>query len=106
MVEENRQDILMMAIFTVTRKDVLHCARDVGMPPDQVTDDVIELVKERVSRDLSDWRWVFNGMVRDILNGCIKQGGKKVNQCPLGLTCSDSCAWRKVGQCGLAEGVS
>ena len=104
-MEESKQDVLMMAIFVVTRDDVLTCARELNMPQEKVTEDVIELVGEEISQDLSDWRWVFNGMVKDILNRQLKENGKKVDNCPLGLVCSPACAWLKVGQCVLHKGV-
>ena len=105
MMEENKQDVLMMAIFVVTRDDVLTCARELDMTQEEVTEDVIELVGEEISQDLSDWRWVFNGMVKDILNRQLKENSKKVDGCPLGLICSPSCAWLKVGHCVLHEEV-
>ncbi len=53
MAESDKKDILLMAILMVTRDDVLTSADELGIPEEQVTDDVIELVKERVSQCLS-----------------------------------------------------
>jgi len=105
MTEQSKQDVLMMAIFVVTREDVLTCARELDMPQEEVTEDVIELVGEEISQDLSDWRWVFNGMVKDVLNRHVKGNTEKVDSCPLGLVCSPDCAWLKVGHCVLREDV-
>jgi len=87
MLEKGKQDILIMAFFVVTRDDVLTCAEELGMSKEQVTDDVIRLVKEKVSQDLGSWREVVKDMV------------KKAIECPLGLVCSPSCAWQEVCGC-------
>ncbi len=87
MEESSKEDILVMAIFMMTRNDVLTCADELGMPEEQVTDDVIEMVKERVSQGLGDWREVVKGMVKEAI------------RCPLGLVCSPSCAFREIGGC-------
>ena len=94
MAEKDKQDILVMAMFMVTRDDVLTCAEELGMSKEQVTDDVIELVKEKVSQGLGSWREVIEGIVKEAI------------KCPLGLVCSPSCAWREVGGCILPRGVS
>ena len=94
MAEKGKQDILVMAMFIVTRGDVLTCAEELGMSKEQVTDDVIELVKEKVSQGLGSWREVIKGMVKEAI------------KCPLGLVCSPSCAFREVGGCLLPEGSS
>ena len=93
MAENGKQDILVMAIFMVTRGDVLDCANDVGIPEEQITDDVIELVKEKVSQGLGDWRGVVKSMVKEAI------------KCPLGLVCSPSCAFRQIGECALSREV-
>ncbi len=98
MAESSKQDILVMALFMVTRDSVLSCADELGIPEEQVTDDVIELVKEKVSQDLGGWQ---NG-VRDIVKETIE---KKAIKCPLGMVCSPSCAFRQVGECSLSRGV-
>jgi len=87
MAENNEQEILVMAFFMVTRKDVLACADELGMPEEQVTDDVIELIKEKVSQGMGNWREVVEDMV------------KKAIECPLGLACFPSCVWREVCNC-------
>ena len=87
MAESGKQDILIMAILTVTRDDVMAGADELGIPEEQVTDDVIEQVKRKVSQSLRDWREVVQNMVKDAI------------RCPLGLVCSPYCVWREAGQC-------
>ncbi len=93
MAENSKKDILLMAVLTVTRDDILAGANELGIAEEQVTDDVIELVKRRVSQDLSHWREVVKSLVKDAI------------KCPLGLACSSSCAWQEVGKCVLPTGV-
>ncbi len=103
MAENSKKDILVMAMFMVTRDDVLACANELGISEEQVTDDVIELVKERVSEGLGSWRGLIKGMVKET----ISKGGieKEVIECPLGLVCSPYCTWREVGECVSLRGV-
>ena len=87
MSESGKQDIILMWILTVTKDDLLACANELGMSEEQVTDDVIDLVKERFSPSLLDWPQVIKDIVKDAFN------------CPLGIVCSPSCVWREAGQC-------
>ncbi len=87
MAESSKEDILVMAILKVTKDDVLASANELGIPKEQVTDDVIELVKEKVSQVLIHWPEVIEDIVKEAI------------ECPLGLVCSPSCAWRVVGEC-------
>ena len=96
MSESDKENILVMAIFIVTKDDVLSCANESGIPKEQVTDDVIELVKKNVSQGLGDWQEV----IKDIVKETIKKDAIK---CPLGLACSPSCAWREAGECTLHQ---
>ncbi|MFC1991715.1 hypothetical protein ACFLVC_03210 [Chloroflexota bacterium] len=65
MAEENEQDILVMAIFMVTKNDVLVCADELGVSREQITDDVVEQVKEEVSQRIGKWREVVKDMVSE-----------------------------------------
>ncbi len=94
MAENNNERVLLMAILVVTRDDVLTCANELGIPEEQVTDDVIELVKERVSQGLGGWREIIKSMVKEAI------------KCPLGLVCFPTCAWREAGECLSPRGVS
>ena len=98
MVENSREDIILMAVLAVTKDDVLAGANELGMSEEQVTDDLIELVKEKVKQGLGDWREV----VRDMVKKAIKN---EAIECPLDLVCSPSCTWREVGQCLLPSEV-
>ena len=96
MPENSREDILVMALFMVTRDHVLTCANELGIPEEAVTDDMIELVKERVSQDLGDWHGIIKNIVKETVN-------KVASKCPLGLTCSPYCTWQEVGECILPK---
>jgi hypothetical protein len=85
--EINEENIILMALLALTRDDVLACASELGMSEEQVTEDVIELVKKKVSHDLTKWREAVKGMVKEAI------------KCPLGLVCSPSCPWREAGEC-------
>ncbi|MEE8413679.1 MAG: hypothetical protein V3R96_03920 [Dehalococcoidales bacterium] len=98
MAEENEQDILVMAIFMVTRNDVLICADELGVSREQITDDVVEGVKEEVSRRIGKWGEAVSKMVKETL-------GEKVRRCLLGMACSPSCAFRQAGGCELLKEV-
>ena len=56
MSENNKQDVLVMALFVVTRDSILSCAGELGIPEEQVTDNLIGLVKERVSQGFGAWQ--------------------------------------------------
>ncbi len=93
MAESGKEDIILMAILAVTRDDVLAGANELGIPEEQITDDVMALVREKVSRGLRDWREVIKGMVKEAI------------KCPLGQVCSPACVWREVGECLSLRGV-
>jgi hypothetical protein len=83
MTKNNRQDI----IFILTKGDVLTCARELKIPAEQVADETIELVKDKINREFGRWPEI----VKEVLT--------QVSQCPLGLTCFPSCSWWKEGRC-------
>jgi len=99
----SEKNILVMAIFMVTRDDILACADELGVSQEQITDDVIEQVKEKVSQGLDGWRAV----VKDVVKEAISQEAieEEAIACPLGMVCSLDCAWREVGQCLLPTEV-
>ena len=98
MAENGKKGIILMAMFTVTKNDVLACANELGIPEEQVTDDVVELVKERVSQGLCGWREAIKDMVKEAIN-------EEAVVCPLGMVCSPSCAWQEVCQCTSPSGA-
>ena len=93
MTEQDNRDVLLMALFVVTRDDVLSSAREVGLTEAEVSDDVIEMVKERVSQGLGDWREKIKELVKDAI------------RCPLGMACSTACPYREIGQCARTSDV-
>ncbi len=98
MAKDDEQDVLVMALFVITKGSVLDCANEVGVPEEQLTDDLIELVRQRISQVLGDWRESVRGMVKETIK-------KEAVKCPLGLVCSPSCAYRQVGECTLLREV-
>ena len=74
-------------ILILTKGDVLACADEVGISAEQVTDDVIELVKQKVSLEFRNWPQVIRSALRDAI------------KCPLGLICYPSCAWWQDDKC-------
>ena len=93
MPENPTEGIILIAIFMVTREDVLDCANEMGMSEEQVTEDVIETVREKVKQGLRDQREVVKSIVKEAI------------KCPLGLVCSPSCPWREVGGCTFSKGA-
>ena len=103
MAERRKQDILVMALFVVTKDSVLTCANELGIPEEQITDDVLEVVREKVSQVLGDWRDVVKSMVKETIEK--ETLDKEVIQCPLDIICSPSCAFRQVGECTLSREI-
>jgi hypothetical protein len=93
MSENPTEGIILIAIFMVTREDVLDCANEMGMSEEQVTEDVIEMVREKVKQGLRDQREVVKSIVKEAI------------KCPLGLVCSPTCPWQEVGGCTFSKGA-
>ena len=74
-------------IFMLTKDEVLACANELGISEEQVTDELIELVKDRLNQEF--------GHRPEI----IKEVMTRATRCPLGLTCFPSCTWWKDGRC-------
>jgi hypothetical protein len=83
MLEKNQENI----IFILTKDDILACARELKIPEEQVADETIELVKDKINREFGRWPEI----VKEVLT--------QVSRCPLGLTCFPSCCWWKEGRC-------
>ena len=94
MERNEKQDALLMAILVLNRDDVLAGAGELGMSAEQVTDEFVEVVKERVAEELGDWRGIIQGLVKDVII-------REATRCPLGMDCSATCAWREVGGCAV-----
>ena len=83
MTKSNQKEI----IFMLTRDDVLACAKELGIAEEQVTDEAIELVKDKLKVEFGRWPKI------------VKETLTQAAQCPLGLTCFPSCCWWKEGRC-------
>jgi len=103
MEEDNKQDVLVMALLVVTKDVVLDCADELGMSEDQLTEEMTDKIKNDVSKALGDWR----GAVKDVVKSTIRQeiAEKDTAECPLGLTCSAACPFRQIGGCRLPKKV-
>ena len=55
-------------IFILTREDVVECAREMGIPAEAVTDDVLNQVKKGVEWGLECWSEV----VKEAINMALK----------------------------------
>jgi hypothetical protein len=55
-------------IFVLTREDVVNCAREMDIPEDAITDDVLALVKKGVEWGLECWSEV----VKEAINMTLK----------------------------------
>jgi hypothetical protein len=85
--ETNGENIILIALLALTRDDVLECANELGMSEEQISEDVIELVKNNIRQNLTGWREIVRGMVKEAI------------KCPLGLVCSPACPWQEIGEC-------
>ena len=74
-------------IFMLTKDEVLACAKELGISKEQVGDNIIELVKTRVSLGLGHWPEVVKSALREAII------------CPLGLVCYPSCFWWQDAKC-------
>ena len=92
MTKNGKEDNLFMLVFMVNRSDVLAWANDLGIPLDQVTDEVAQMLKEKIRQDSAGWQELFEHMVKEAI------------KCPLDMVCSPSCPWREVGECILPIG--
>ncbi|KSV17232.1 hypothetical protein DA01_07410 [Dehalococcoides mccartyi] len=55
-------------IFQLTREDVIECAREMGIPDEAITDDVLAQVKKGVDWGLECWSMV----VKEAINMALK----------------------------------
>jgi hypothetical protein len=46
-------------IFVLTKEDVLECAREMGIPKEAITDDVLRQVRKGVDNGLECWSMVM-----------------------------------------------
>jgi len=64
-VSQESQD----SIFTLSRNDVIACAREMGIPDEEITDDVLEQVKKGVEWGLDCWVDVVKEAINLALKG-------------------------------------
>ena len=57
------------AVFALTRKEVIECARELGIPGEAITDDVLVGVVRGMKLDCRWWRDV----VEDAINYALKR---------------------------------
>jgi len=57
------------SIFTLSRNDVIACAREMGIPDEEITDDVLEQVKKGVEWGLDCWVDVVKEAINLALKG-------------------------------------
>jgi len=55
-------------IFVLTKEDVLECAREMGIPEEAITDDILAQVKKGVMWGLECWSEV----VKEAINMALK----------------------------------
>ena len=101
MSEKSKKDVLVMALFVVTKDSVFSCADELGIPQDQITDDIIETVRLKVSDILGGWREVVKSMVKETIE--MEVADKETGQCPLGTECSPTCPFKEIGECTLSR---
>ena len=55
-------------VFVLTREDVIECAREMGIPEEAITDDVLRMVRKGVDSGLECWSMVM----KEAINFAIK----------------------------------
>ncbi len=55
-------------IFVLSREDVLNCAKEMGVPAEAITDEVLDQVKKGVEWGLETWPQV----VKEAINWALK----------------------------------
>ncbi len=98
MEDKENPTVLVMAIFMVTRNDVLACADELGISREELTDDVLDQVQKVVSEGMGDW----HNVIRDLIKEALKDKGMN---CPLDMACAPTCSFGQVGHCGVPEKV-
>ena len=55
-------------VFVLTKEDVLECAREMDIPEEAITDDVLRMVRKGVDNGLECWSMV----VKEAINFALK----------------------------------
>ncbi len=99
MTDMDNQDVLVMALFVVTKDGVYTCADELGIPEEEITGELIDTVKTEVNQVLAGLKESVKTVVSETIQ---KETSKKnTTECPLGMTCTPSCVYRVVGECTL-----
>jgi len=85
--QNTREDI----VFIVTWDDVLACAHQMGIPQAQLTEEVLQRVKDSINAALSHWPEV------------VKRALGRAENCPLDMICYPSCFWWQNGSCAFPD---
>ncbi len=54
-------------IFVLTREDVIECAKEMGIPEEAITDDVLRMVRKGVDNGLECWSIVMKEAISMVL---------------------------------------
>lgn len=100
---ENKEDVLLVALMVVTKDVVLACADELGMPEEDVNEEVLNTVKKKINKVFGDYR----NTIQEVITGTLQEemAVTEVSTCPLGLTCYPSCAFMTGDECQLPKKV-
>jgi len=59
-------------IFVLSKEDVIDCAREMGIPEDAITDDILAQVKKGVEWGLECWSEVMKVAITEAINFALK----------------------------------
>ena len=100
---DNKEDVLLIALMVVTKDVVLACAGELGIPEEDVNEEVFRTVKNKINQVFGDCR----NTIQDAIIGTLQteMAVSEASTCPLGLTCYPSCAFMIDGECQLPKKV-
>jgi len=52
------------AIFVISKQDVINCAKEMGLPEEAITDELLDQVKDGVSWGLEYWSEVVKAAIK------------------------------------------
>lgn len=99
----NKEDVLLIALMVVTKEVVLACADELGIPENDVNEEVLNTVKKKINQVFGECR----NTIQDVITGILQEeiAVSEVSTCPLGLTCYPSCSFMTEGECQLPKKV-
>ncbi|MFC1900038.1 hypothetical protein ACFLYN_00430 [Chloroflexota bacterium] len=100
---DNKEDVLLIALMVVTKDVVLACADELGIPEDDIDEEVMRNVKKKINQVFGDCR----NTIQDVIIGTLQKeiGETEISICPLSLTCYPSCTFMTEGECQLPKKV-